>query len=143
MDVRNNQYDPIGGSRDMIDFTPEHDDDDGELAVQISKETKPMMHLLRLLREMNCDEVGNNDPKGRAVTSLINDFEEEVNSIEHRIKGQSLITNGARSSVPTDWIALEDVQSGEIYYANEITGKFYFSWKFHPVDDGIVLLMPN
>jgi hypothetical protein len=125
MDVRDNHHDPNGGSRGLIDPTSERHDE-GELTVQISKETKPMMHLLRLLREMNCesgDEVGNNDPKGRAVTSLINDFEREVSSIEHRIKGQSFITNGVRSSLPTDWIALEDMHSGEIYYANEMTGK--------------------
>ncbi|KAL3815820.1 hypothetical protein ACHAXA_009308 [Cyclostephanos tholiformis] len=122
MAVRNSQNGSHWGSKGQIDSTSERDED--ELTIKISKETKPMMHLLRLLKEnyKNGIEVGSDDPKGRAVTSLINDFEKEVSSIEHRIKGQFSIMNGEQSPLPPDWIALEDMHSGEIYYANEVTG---------------------
>lgn len=99
------------------------------LELRISKETKPMMHLLRMLKEIEDEKAKNNggstnsgDPKSKAVASLISDFEKEVTLIEHRIKDESLIMNGEQPPLPPNWIALEDPDSGDIYYANEATG---------------------
>ena len=97
-----------------------------QLALRISKETKPMMHLLRLLKEMDDVSGGGSqagDPKSKAVASLIGDFEKEVTLIEHRIKDENLIMNGEQPPLPPNWIALEDPDSGDIYYANEATGE--------------------
>ena len=81
-----------------------------------------------------------NNPKNKAISSLISDFEQEVTLIEHRIKDESLVTynnssaslnNNEQSStslassiqpLPPNWIALEDPNSGDVYYANEVTG---------------------
>jgi hypothetical protein len=124
MDVYNCFKSHVAENEGKNDSTSKGNGD--ELAVKISKETKPMLHLLRLLKEMdygNDNEVGNDDPKGRAVTSLIDDFKNEVSLIEHRIKDQYSIMNGVQPPLPPDWIALEDMHSGDIYYANEATGK--------------------
>ncbi len=115
----------------------EHDDDEDDsdnkdqLAVRISKETEPMMHLVRLLKEMD-DGKGNyhaasTDFKGRALASLILDFENEISMIEHRVKDEYLIMNGEQPQdpppLPPNWIELEDPGSGDVYYANEATGE--------------------
>ena len=88
-------------------------EDDGvnsedQLALQISKETKPMMHLLGLLKEID-NGSGNQsgDPKSKAVASLISDFEQELSLIEHKIKGEIMIMNGEQPPLPPNWIALE------------------------------------
>lgn len=107
-------------------ITSEDDDANSEdqLALQISKETKPMMHLLGLLKEMdNGNGNQSGDPKSKAVASLINDFEQEVSLIEHKIKDERMIMNGEQPPLPPNWIALEDPGSGDIYYANEATGE--------------------
>lgn len=96
-----------------------------QLALQISKETKPMLHLLRLLKEMEDDGNLEQDPKGRARASLISDFEEEVTLIEHRIKGKHLPIEEEQPPLPPNWLALEDPTSGDIYYANEKTGEIH------------------
>lgn len=105
-------------------------EDDGvnsedQLALQISKETKPMMHLLGLLKEID-NGSGNQsgDPKSKAVASLISDFEQELSLIEHKIKGEIMIMNGEQPPLPPNWIALEaNPGGGDIYYANEVTGE--------------------
>ena len=125
IDINNCFKSHVAESEGKNDSTSEGTGD--ELAVKISKETKPVLHLLRLLKEMdygNGNELGNDDPKGRAVTSLIDDFENEVSLIEHRIKDQYSIMNGVQPPLPPDWIALEDMRSGDIYYANTATGKW-------------------
>lgn len=98
------------------------------LALRISRETKPMMHLLNLLREMEGESFNASgstigDAKVNARASLISDFEREVALIEHRIKDETLIMNGEQPPLPPDWIALEDPDSGDIYYANEASGE--------------------
>ena len=127
---------------DTTDGKENDDDDDADskdqLAVQISKETQPMMHLIRLLKEMDDGKgnyhAGSTDPRGRALASLIHDFENEVSLIEHRVKDEYLIMNGEQpppqeeeeepfSPLPPNWIALEDPGSGDVYYANEATGE--------------------
>ena len=87
-----------------------------------------MLHLLKLLKEMDPDGEG-----GDAVNSLINEFEEEVVQIEHRIQNKNLTCDGSDNGddgsssqlqdLPPDWIALEDPDSGDVYYANEVTGE--------------------
>ena len=78
----------------------EEDDADStdQIALRISKETRPMMHLVRLLKEMDDGKgnyhAGNTDPKGKALASLIQDFENEISLIEHRVKDEYLIMNG-------------------------------------------------
>jgi len=99
------------------------------LALRISKETKPMMHLLRLLREIdsrdgNAGGVGG-DPRSRAVASLMSNFEQKVSLIEHRIKDEDLIMNGEQPPLPKNWICLEDPDSGNVYYANEATSELF------------------
>lgn len=104
------------------------DNSETQLALQVAKEVKPMLHLLKLLKEMDPDGEG-----GDAVNSLINEFEEEVVQIEHRIQNKNLICDGSDNGddgsssqlqdLPPDWIALEDPDSGDVYYANEVTGE--------------------
>lgn len=130
---------------DMMEGKENDDDGDDadskdQLAVQISKETQPMMHLIRLLKEMDDGKgnyhAGSADPRGKALASLIHDFENEVSLIEHRVKDEYLIMNGEQpppqeeeedeeplSPLPPNWIALEDPGSGDVYYANEATGE--------------------
>jgi len=127
-----------------------------QLTIRISKETKPMMHLLRMLKEMDTNDTDttssadnsnnqlsvnntNNNPKNKAISSLISDFEQEVTLIEHRIKDETKLVhyddNNEQSStslvskasssiqpLPPNWIALEDPNSDDVYYANEVTG---------------------
>ncbi|KAL9179415.1 hypothetical protein ACHAXT_008705 [Thalassiosira profunda] len=112
------------GSQAMVAGEGEGHED--PVALKISQETKPMNHLLRLLKEMELPDGGGRasaDPKGRARASLISDFEREVSLIEHRIKDEHLLTNGELPPLPPHWIALEDPDSGDVYYANEATGK--------------------
>ncbi|EJK46801.1 hypothetical protein THAOC_34514 [Thalassiosira oceanica] len=95
-----------------------------QLALRIEGETKSHNHVLRLLQEID-DENGNSstDPKGQSIASLMNEFKHEANVIEHRIKDEHLLMNGEQPPLPPDWIALEDPGSGDIYYANEVTGE--------------------
>ena len=95
-----------------------------QLALRIEGETKSHNHLLRLLQEID-DENGNSsaDPIGQSIASLMNEFRHEANVIEHRIKDEHLLMNGEQPPLPPDWIALEDPGSGDIYYANEVTGE--------------------
>ena len=95
-----------------------------QLALRIEGETKSHNHVLRLLQEID-DENGNSstDPKGQSIASLMNEFRHEANVIEHRIKDEHLLMNGEQPPLPPDWIALEDPGSGDIYYANEVTGE--------------------
>lgn len=85
-----------------------------------------MHHLLRLLKDMEPATAANttgHDPKDRARASLISDFEQEVQVIEHRMKDENMILNGEQPPLPPNWIALEDPDSGDVYYANEATGE--------------------
>jgi len=113
------------GDTDYGDADDGDDNSEDQLALRISKETRPMMHLLRLLKDMDNGSSGSldQDPKDRARASLISDFEKEVTLIEHRIKDENLIMNGEQPPLPPNWIALEDPDSGDIYYANEATGE--------------------
>ena len=75
--------------------------------------------------------------RNKAISSLISDFEQEVTLIEHRIKEDetNLVNYNNNSNeqsstsvtssiqpLPPNWIALEDPNSGDVYYANEVTG---------------------
>ena len=114
------------------------------LALRISKETKPMHHLLRLLKDMEPATAANttgHDPKDRARASLISDFEQEVQVIEHRMKDENMILNGEQPPLPPNWIALEDPDSGDVYYANEATGTYVMLFAYYSlVCVGAVLL---
>lgn len=114
-----------GGDTTVTSAEGSEANSEDQLALRISKETKPMMHLLRLLKDID-DRNGNEhaDPKSKAVASLISDFEQEVSLIEHRMKDENLIMNGEHPPLPPNWIALEDPDSGDVYFANEATGKF-------------------
>jgi len=114
----------------------EHDGDEDDsdskdqLTVLISKETEPMMHLVRLLKGMDGGKgnyhAGSIDFKERALASLIHDFENEISMIEHRVKDKYSIINGEQPQdppLPPNWVELEDPGSGDIYYANEATGE--------------------
>eukprot|EP00804_Cyclotella_cryptica_P001489 CCRYP_003714-RD/>CCRYP_003714-RD protein AED:0.34 eAED:0.34 QI:140/0.66/0.85/1/0.66/0.42/7/1908/789 len=111
-----------------------------QLALRVEKETRPVMHLLRLLKEMEGQNGGGHPlltvsahtlgnltgkSKNNAIASLINEFEKEVTTIERRITNPNMIcdeassqedSNGTDSSnsqiqlqeLPPDWIALED-----------------------------------
>lgn len=87
--------------------------------------------------------------KNNAISSLIYEFEKEVATIERRITNPNMIcdeassqedSNGTRSNdsqmqlqdLPPDWIALEDPDSGDIYYSNEVGfHTCHVSWKHH------------
>jgi len=150
----NSSSDNLQLAQDDINNSSKED----QLTIRISKETKPMMHLLRMLKEMDTNDdtitnpsnsnnqlsinTTNNNPKNKAISSLISDFEQEVTLIEHRIKDETKIVNyddngdnnnnsneqsstSLTSSIqplPPNWIALEDPNSGDVYYANEVTG---------------------
>jgi len=91
-----------------------------QLALRMDKETRPHHHLLRLLKEM---DVGD-ETKGEAVASLIGDFERDVTLIQRKIQNEKLLLDSAANPppLPPGWVALEDPDSGDIYYANEATG---------------------
>ena len=142
-DDSNNENTNIERVDDADEEKEEEDDADStdQIALRISKETRPMMHLVRLLKEMDDGKgnyhAGNTDPKGKALASLIHEFENEISLIEHRVKDEYLIMNGDQPQqqeqqeleqqqpppLPPNWIALEDPASGDVYYANEATGE--------------------
>lgn len=100
-----------------------------QLALRVEKETKPMMHLVKLLKEMDPGAENNSDSKNNAIASLIDEFEEEVVNIEQQIMNP-MLTNGEdegndelqqiMEELPPDWIALIDEDSGDVYYSNEV-----------------------
>lgn len=120
------------------------------LAVQVEKETRPMMHLVQLLKEMELKSHTNNndddhDPqqqarsstegnrKNKAISSLIEEFTEEVQLMERRIvhpeltnghnddDDNSLLLQDITETLPKDWVALLDPDSGDVYYSNEVS----------------------
>jgi hypothetical protein len=107
-----------------------------QLALRVEKETKPMMHLVRLLKEMDPGAENNTDSKNNAIASLINEFEEEVVNIEQRIINP-MLTNGEEGvddklkqimeGLPPDWIALIDEDSGDVYYSNEVRAMYAYA----------------
>jgi hypothetical protein len=101
-----------------------------------------MVHLLRLLKEMEDHDNPDQDPKGRARASLISDFEDEVTLIEHRIKDENLIMKGEQPPLPPNWLALEDPGSGDIYYANEETGERALTYSIQGVPLSSFISMP-
>ncbi len=121
------------GETTKVEHDGDEDDSDSkdQLTVLISKETEPMMHLVRLLKEMDGGKgnyhAGSTDFKERALVSLIHDFENEISMIEHRVKDKYSIMNGEQPQdpppLPPNWVELEDPGSGDVYYANEATGE--------------------
>jgi hypothetical protein len=117
--------------------------DDDQLAIKKSNETKPMLHLFRLLGEIettttntntstNNNKEENRNNKAAAVSSLKSAFLNEVNIIENRIIDYHtlVIHRQQPRALPPGWIALIDNTtngdnggSGDVYYANEITGE--------------------
>ena len=101
------------------------------LALRVEKETKPVLHLVKLLKEMDVDAHHDNNnltSKNEAIASLISELEEEAITIERRIVHPALC-NGEENEndmmrlgeeLPRDWVALEDPESGDIYYSNEV-----------------------
>mmetsp|Transcript_28205 Transcript_28205/g.60348 ORF Transcript_28205/g.60348 Transcript_28205/m.60348 type:complete len:905 (+) Transcript_28205:1528-4242(+) len=97
------------------DNNNEDDNSENRLALQVAKEVRPMMHLLRFLRELDSDVHGSSvgapdgNANGTALTrfrtkpdfntkeanvalaSLISEFEEEVEMIEYRVQNQHLL----------------------------------------------------
>ena len=132
------------GKNDRVGNAEDDAASEDQLAARISKETETMMHLVRLLKEMDDGNgnyhAGSGDPKGRALASLLHDFENEISMIEHRVKDEYLIMNGEQPPLPKNWIALEDPGSGDIYYANEETGKLRLCMYDQSVINSHVLL---
>ena len=95
--------------------------DDDQLAIKKSNETKPMLHLFRLLVEIettttntntstNNNKEENRNYKAAAVSSLKSDFLNEVNIIENRIIDyHTLVVHRQQPcALPLGWIALID-----------------------------------
>ena len=125
-------------TQDIVSIKSDEGEDsinsDMQLALRVEKETKPMMHLVKLLKAMDMD---GEDTKNDAITSLISEFEDEVTSIEQRIvnpmicngedDGEGSANEGMKQlmqELPPNWIALEDPDSGDIYYSNEVRSVF-------------------
>jgi hypothetical protein len=87
-----------------------------------------MMHLLNLLKEMDGGDSSGKQSTNDAIASLISEFEEEVAIMEQRIRNP-LLTNGEEGGLlmeglPRGWVALEDPDSGDVYYSNEVSCYF-------------------
>jgi hypothetical protein len=73
---------------------------------------------------VNNDKTSNNNFDNGSVNSNCSNFKGKLintNKTSERILTDSNIN--LTESLPPDWIALEDTDSGEMYYANEVTGE--------------------